>query len=177
MTFLKIGKARRICLAATLNMSLCLTYHNAFGMSRMAYAEVLLKNGTPCFTISQKEEARNGLPRISAIVLTDVSVKPAVEVWSFLLPGAATIPVYAKSCLPYGVAPATAEVKPPKAPPLKTGRMYDVFLNGGPADPSDPTRGYVGKFCLISGISGERKILRIDSDSQAWIDEICPVQK
>ncbi|WP_402719540.1 hypothetical protein [Janthinobacterium rivuli] len=162
-----------ICHKTLLVLTL-LTCMSASATSRMAYAEVALKNGTPCFTISQKEEARNGLPQISAVVLTDVSVKPAVEVWSFLLPGAATIPVHARSCLPYGVAPATAEVKPPKAPPLKTGRMYDVFLNGRPADPSDPTRGYVGKFCLITGISGERKILRIDSDSQAWIDEICP---
>ncbi|MGK5072632.1 hypothetical protein ACQ4W4_06845 [Janthinobacterium sp. ZB1P44] len=183
----------------------------------MADAEVTSINDVPCFSISRKEERRNGQPFLGALSVSDMTVKPTTEIWGFLMTGGKkiplssancilygripasaeaapapelqtgrvyevflngrSIPIHAKSCLLYGVAPATAEVKPPKAPPLKTGRMYDVFLNGRPADPSDPTRGYVGKFCLISGISGERKILRIDSDSQAWIDEICPVRK
>ena len=157
---------RILCLLATL------TSMDAAAWSRMAEAEISSFKGMPCFTISKKEERRNGTPMLGALMVYDISIKPPVEVWSFILPGATPLPMHAKTCYLYGQVPTGAEST--AATMLKTGRMYDVFLNGRPADPSDPTRGYVGKFCLITGISGERKILRIDSDSQAWIDEICP---
>lgn len=41
----------------TLLVLTLLTCMSASATSRMAYAEVQLKNGIPCFTISQKEEA------------------------------------------------------------------------------------------------------------------------
>lgn len=140
--------------------------------SRMAYAEVRMVNSLPCFSISKKEERRNGIPKIGALNLSDLSVKPAIKLWSFIMPVMVTIPVRASSCILYGVAPAGAETRP--APPLQTGRLYDVFLNGRPDDPADPTRGYVGKFCLKAKASGGQELVVVTSDMREWRDEICP---
>lgn len=145
---------------------------NAYAWSRMAYAEVHLVNGMPCFSISKKEERRNGIPQIGALNVSDLSVKPASKIWSFILPGADTIPVHANSCIQYGTAPASAATRP--APPLQTGRLYDVFLNGRPDDPADPTQGYVGKFCLRKMATGSHKLIVVTSDMQEWRDEVCP---
>lgn len=145
---------------------------NACAWSRMAHAEVHLVNGLPCFSISKKEEKRNGTPQIGALNLSDLSVKPAIKIWSFILPGTDTIPVRASSCILYGTAPAGAETR--TAPPLKTGRLYDVFLNGRPDDPADPTQGYVGKFCLAAKAGGGHELVVVTSDTQAWKDEVCP---
>ena len=175
MNFLKIEKARPIFLEMTLTMSLCLTCRDAYPMSRMAEAEISAFKGIPCFTISKKEERRNGTPMLGALMVYDISIKPPVKVWSFILPGATTLPMHAKTCYLYGQVPAGAEST--AATMLKTGRMYSVFLNGRPDDPSDSTRGYKGKFCLIATANGGQQVIPIKRDMQAWIDEICPVQK
>ena len=172
MTFSKIKRARQIFLAAILNTSLYLISHDAYAMSRMADAAVYMVKGLPCFSISRKEERRNGIPQIGALNLSDISVKPATVVWFFIMPVKSRLPVPANSCIRYGTAPAGAETRP--APRLKTGRMYDVFLNGRPDDPSDPTRGYVGKFCLIPKATGGQALVVVTSDMQEWIDEVCP---
>ena len=145
---------------------------NACAWSRMADAEVRLVNGMPCFSISKKEERRNGIPQIGALNVSDLSVKPASTIWSFIMPVTVTLPVRANSCILYGVAPVGAETRP--APPLKIGRMYDVFLNGRPNDPADPTRGYVGKFCLFTKSTGGQGLAVVTSDMQEWKDEVCP---
>jgi hypothetical protein len=49
-----------------------------------------------------------------------------------------------------------------------------VFLNGSPKDPSDPTYGYQGKFCVRTTAAGGQQVIPINSDMQAWIDEVCP---
>lgn len=89
--------------------------------------------------------------------------------------GGRKIPLSSKSCLRYGELPegATTAAGMP-APELRTERVYSIFLNGRPNDPSDPTYGYRGKFCIVTVPSGERKIIAIGSDTQAWKDDICP---
>lgn len=156
----------------TLIMSLCLTYRDAYPMSRMAEAEISSFKGIPCFTISKKEERRNGTPMLGALMVYDISIKPPVEVWSFILPGATTLPMHAKTCYLYGQVPAGAEST--AVTMLKTDRMYSVFLNGRPDDPSDSTYGYKGKFCLITTANSGQQVIPIKRDMQAWIDEICP---
>lgn len=83
----------------TLLTLLLLTSMTSSATSRMAYAEVLSINGIPCFTISRKEEVRKGAPRIGALVLSDVSVKPAIKVWSFIMQGDTTISLSANTCI------------------------------------------------------------------------------
>lgn len=89
--------------------------------------------------------------------------------------GGRKIPLSSKSCLRYGELPegATTAAGMP-APELHTGRVYSIFLNGRPNDPSDPTYGYRGKFCIVILPSGDREIIAIGSDTQAWKDDICP---
>ena len=60
------------------------------------------------------------------------------------------------------------------APELQTGRVYSIFLNGRPNDPSDPTYGYMGKFCIVATATGERNIIAIGSDTPAWRQDSCP---
>lgn len=156
----------------TLIMSLCLTHRDAYPVSRMAEAEITSFKGMPCFTISNREERRNGTPMLGALMVYDISIKPPVEVWSFILPGATTLPMHAKTCYLYGQVPTGAEST--AATMLKTDRMYCVFLNGRPDDPSDSTRGYRGKFCLTNDPAGQQKIIAINSDMQEWRTEICP---
>lgn len=157
---------RILCLLATL------TSTDASAWSRMAEAEISSFKGMPCFTISKKEERRNGTPMLGALMVYDISIKPPVKVWSFILPGATTLPMHAKTCYLYGQVPAEAEST--AATMLKTDRMYSVFLNGRPDDPSDSTRGYRGKFCLTNDAAGQQKIIAINSDMQEWRTEICP---
>lgn len=139
--------------------------------SRMADARVYSINGQPCFTISNKEEARNGVPLLGALSVYDISSKPAEETWSFIFPATITMPMSARSCLLYGHAPAGSEAT--VAIQLQKGRMYSVFLNGRPGDPSDPTYGYKGKFCITSKADGGQQVIVITREMPAWRHEVC----
>ena len=145
---------------------------HACATSRIADADISSVNGTPCFTISQTEEKRNGQPLLGALSISDLSEKPVVGVWSFYMTGGKKVPLSSKSCLRYGDLPQGANGMP--APELQTGRVYSIFLNGRPNDPSDPTYGYMGKFCIVATATGERKIIAIGSDTPAWKQDSCP---
>lgn len=145
---------------------------HARATSRIADAEISSVNGTPCFTISQTEEKRNGQPLLGALSISDLSEKPAVGVWSFYMTGGKKVPLSSKSCLRYGDLPQGANGM--SAPELQTGRVYSIFLNGRPNDPADPTYGYMGKFCIVATSAGERKIIAIGSDTPAWKQNSCP---
>ncbi|MDN2679998.1 MULTISPECIES: hypothetical protein [unclassified Janthinobacterium] len=152
-----------------------LTSMDAAAWSRMAEAEISAFKGIPCFTISKREEHRNGTPMLGALMVYDLSIKPPVEVWSFILPGATPLPMHAKTCHLYGQVPTGAEST--AATMLKTDRMYSVFLNGRPDAPSDSTYGYKGKFCLITTANSGQQVIPITRNMRAWIDEICPANK
>lgn len=147
--------------------------HDALARSRMAKAEIHSVKGLPCFTISEKEERRNGQPYLGALIVSDLTDKPVSEVWGFLMTGGKKVLLTSKSCLLYGNLPPGAYGLP--APALKTGHVYEVFLNGRPKDGSDPTYGYAGKFCVADSMNGMQKIIPVTREMQAWIDETCPV--
>lgn len=140
--------------------------------SRMADARVHAINGQPCFTVSKKEEARNGTPLLGVLTVYDISSKPAEEAWSFIFHGTTTMPIHAKTCFLYGHAPAIAEAT--AAAKLKEGTMYSIFLNGRPDDAADSTYGYKGKFCITVTANGEQQVVPITREMPAWRDEICP---
>ncbi|AYM78445.1 hypothetical protein D9M09_23580 [Janthinobacterium agaricidamnosum] len=158
----------------TLFILLALSSMNGYARSRMADAEVTSVNGVPCFSISKQEERRNGQPFLGALSVSDVTVKPTTEIWGFLMTDDKKIPLSSTNCIPYGNIPAHADAAP--APELKTGRVYEVFLNGRPADPADPTYGYVAKFCLIQQVSAKPRLVVIKSDTQAWMDDTFPAR-
>ncbi len=158
----------------TLCILLAFTSMKSCARSRMADAEVTSINGVPCFSISKQEERRNGQPFLGALSVSDVTVKPTTEIWGFLMTDGKKIPLSSTDCILYGNIPAHADAAP--APELKTGRMYEVFLNGRPADPADPTYGYVAKFCLVQQVSAKPRLVVIKSDTQAWMDDTCPAR-
>ena len=147
---------------------------NSDARSRMADAEVTSVNGVPCFSISKKEERRNGQPFLGALSVSDVTVKPTTEIWGFLMTGGKKITLSSANCILYGNIPAHADAAP--APELKAGRMYEVFLNGRPMDAADPTYGYVAKFCLVQQVSAKPRLVVIKRDTQAWMDDTCPAR-
>ncbi|MDN2695942.1 hypothetical protein O0882_06395 [Janthinobacterium sp. SUN073] len=49
---------------------------DASAWSRIADAHVHSGNGMPCFSITKKEEARNGLPFLGALMVSDMSEVP-----------------------------------------------------------------------------------------------------
>lgn len=57
---------------------------------------------------------------------------------------------------------------------LVPGHFYSIFLNGSPKDPTDPTYGYKGKFCIASKADGGQQVIAITSDMPAWREEVCP---
>ena len=140
----------------------------------MADAEVTSINGVPCFSISKKEERRNGQPFLGALSVSDVTVKPTTEIWGFLMTGGKKIPLSSTNCILYGKTPPNADAEP--APDLKVDRVYEVFLNGRPMDAADPTYGYVAKFCLVQQVSAKPHLVFIQSDTQAWRDDTCPAK-
>lgn len=156
----------------TLFILLAFSSMNSDAHSRMADAEVTSVNGVPCFTISKKEERRNGQPFLGALSVSDVTVKPTTEIWGVLMTGGKKISLSSANCILYGDIPSDAEAPP--VPELKTGRVYEVFLNGRPSDPADPTYGYVAKFCLVQQVSAKPRLIVIKSDTPAWMDNACP---
>ena len=172
VTFSQTEKAKKIYLAAISSVLLSSISLEVSARSRIADAEVSSVDGVPCFTISQKEESRNGQPLLGALSISDLSEKPVVGVWSFYMTGGKKVPLSSKSCLRYGDLPQGANGMP--APELQTGRVYSIFLNGRPNDPADPTYGYMGKFCIVATATGERKIIAIGSDTPAWKQDSCP---
>ncbi len=88
------------------------------------------------------------------------------------MPPEMPLPIRASTCIRYGKLPTGATGM--RAEKLMPGHFYHVFLNGSPKDPSDPTYGYQGKFCVATTAAGGQQIIPINSDMQAWIDEVCP---
>ena len=122
-----------LCLLATL------TSMDASAWSRIADAHVSSVNGIPCFSLTKKEEARNSLPFLGALMVSDMSVQPVKEVWGFSLPPDMALAIRASTCIRYGSMPTGATGM--RAEKLIPGHFYSVFLNGRPKDPSDPSYG------------------------------------
>lgn len=121
---------------------------SACATSRIGEAEVQQQNGVPCFAVSSEEVRRAGAPALSALFVSDLSVKPVAEVWSFsLTPSGRTQPIRPEQCIRYAQTPANSEVG--QTTKLVAGRVYEVFLNAQSTSSTDPTRGYMAKFCLI----------------------------
>ncbi|WP_343606821.1 hypothetical protein [Roseateles sp.] len=166
----------RTCLDATLALALCAALGTACATSRVGDAEVRLQEGQPCFTISAKEAARGPTIRLQAVMVSDVSVSPVAEVWSVLLDAQRLETMSSASCFAYGQAPDGASARPAPAPMLQPGRVYQVYLNIRSSDRSDPTRGYLAKFCLAADPadpSGPRRLMPVLYGTRAWDEGFC----
>jgi len=155
-------------------MAIIAVSNSACVSTRLGEAAVKDQNGVPCFTVTEKEQQRAGVPLLVALDLADVTVttKPVVEIWSFVLPASERAqPMPASACILYGQALPGSDVT--KAPePLQTGRLYEVYLNARPVDTSDPTFGVHAKFCLIAQAGGGVKVHQVIY-KDGWRTEEC----
>lgn len=117
-------------------------------------------NGLPCFTISEREERRNGAPNFDAITVYDSSSKPRARMWTMSMPPSRTFPVLFSMCVPYGgrvqSLPQTAAVA------LETGRVYEVLIDVRAGDTPSQPRGYGARFCLAKQRDGSVMVHHID---------------
>jgi hypothetical protein len=103
-------------------------------------------NGVPCFTISEREERRGGTPNFRAVTVYDPSSKPAAKMWAMSMPRNRTFPVLYSMCIPY--AGRVQALPQTEAAPLKTGRVYEVYIDARVADSPNSPQGYGARFCL-----------------------------
>ncbi|WP_431104157.1 hypothetical protein [Roseateles noduli] len=167
---------RRTCLESSLAIALCASLgalNTACATSRMGDAEVRLLDGQPCFSISAKEAARGPTIRLQAVLISDTSTKPVDRVWSVMLDQQRLPTLSPDSCVAYGQTPEGATSKPTPVPELQSGKVYQVHLNTRSSDSSDPTRGYVGKFCFMPDGANSRRLVPLKPGSREWIDEVC----
>ena len=127
----------------------------------MGDAAVKDENGVPCFTITEKEQRRAGVPLLGSLIVNEETNEQRRDIWLFgLNPPGRTQPMPASACILYGQAPPGAEVTK-AAEPLQTGRLYGVFLHARPVDTTDPTFGYDAKFCLVAQAGGGVKVHQV----------------
>jgi hypothetical protein len=164
---------RRTCLESVLALALCASLNTACATSRMGDAEVRVQDGQPCFTISAKEAARGPTIRLQAMLVSDTSTTPVDRVWSVMLDQQRLPTLTPETCVAYGQTPEGATSKPTPVPELQSGKLYQVHLNTRSSDSSDPTRGYVGKFCFMPDGANGRKLVPLKPGSREWIEEVC----
>ena len=168
MNPLKPQKLLQPLLLLALSAWLC----SACATSRRGEAEVRMEGGKPCFTLTAKEAKRDPGVRLQAVIVSDASSKPVAKAWSMSVDPAQGAPMSNASCIAYGQVPPGAETRTPPAP-LQPDRVYLVYLNGRPSDPSDPTHGYGAKFCLASDGAQGQRLVPLKIGSREWIDEVC----
>lgn len=162
-------RTRRTSLEGAVALALCAALNSACAMSRMGDAEVLEKDGQPCFVVPAKELSRGPNVRVQAVSVGDQSAKPVVTVWKAPIDPPAT-PSSLANCVAYGQLPSRPG--DPPAAELQTGKVYEVYLNGRSSDSSDPTRGYTAKFCFVANGAG-RKLVQVTYPSRAWDEGVC----
>ncbi|WP_431262117.1 hypothetical protein ACQ859_18290 [Roseateles chitinivorans] len=173
MTFSKTPLIGPICLKAVVGVTLSLSLNEGRAMSRLGDAEVRLQDGVPCFTLSAKDAKRDPNVRLSSISVSDASVRPVIDVWRLVFEPGKAVPLLGPGCFAYGQQSEGS--RPATAGELANGIVYDVALNVSPSDSSDPTKGYVAKFCL-AGQGGDRRLVPVRPDTRAWREGRCNQQ-
>jgi hypothetical protein len=141
----------------------CLIVLPAQAARRVGEAEVRAgANGVPCFTISQREEARGGAPDFGSISVT--ASQERLPVWRMTMPRERTFPVAYSMCIPYaGRVPAL-----PQAPalPLESGKVYTVQIDARPGKGAAMPLRYQARFCLARRPDGGTVVRHIGANDQ-----------
>jgi hypothetical protein len=136
---------------------------NALATSRAGEAEIQIRDGIPCFTITRYEFGRtsNGM-LFWGLSISDFSDGEEV-IWGYSWEKE-PVPLPKDTCLNYGVVPDGATIMkqgkhgkslPIIAPPLKLNTVYLLTFNASTGNPSDPTFGYFADFCLQKDKNGD----------------------
>ncbi len=141
--------------------------------SRMADAVVTERDGQPCFALSDQP-----INRVNAAIVDDLSTVPPTSIWVVdidhesgkLLAG----------CVVYGQVFPNQKAGHVPATTLRIGHIYEVGLMAERIDPTDPTQGYVARFCLAPQPGNAKpRVRQIVWNKQAgrWGDEVCGLQQ
>ena len=138
---------------------------NAYAWSRMGEAEVQIRDGVVCFTVTKNEFERSddGILRFHGYILSQFeNGRSWSNVWWFAIEK--SVPWKRGDCIPYGEIPKGAKLDmranvPEKAPLLKKSVMYGLNFNvtGGSA----PTISYGIKFCLKQDDAGALVVKKV----------------
>ena len=130
----------------------CLIVLPAQAARRVGEAEVRSgANGVPCFTISQREQTRGGVPDFASVAVTASEGKNTQ--WRMALPRERTFPVAHSMCIPYaGRVPALPQTP---AAALKEGEVYTVVIEARPGKSAARPLRYQTRFCLARQPAGQ----------------------
>ncbi len=172
MNSLKIRRRQLTCLSSVLGLSVSLVA--CVTDVRMQEAEVREVMGAACFAVGAWGSYRgDSAPRLAALEVYDSAVSPSKIVWSFAYPTGQQQPLSSDICIPYGVTPKGAIVSD-RAEALQPGRVYEVYINARFEDPTNPTFGFVKKFCLKAGPGGSANVVQIAYvDDKGWDSKVC----
>jgi hypothetical protein len=129
-------------------------------------ADVKIRNGIPCFTVTEKYFRRaNGKMAFGGFLIRE---KDKADVWGYYI--LRPVPLLEDSCFLYGALPEDAKIDndrngmplPINAPPLKTNTLYEVGLRAGSLDTTDHIGHYRTEFCLQKDDNGNLIAQRVD---------------
>jgi|GEM_PF-2110769 len=143
-----------LLLSAVFILSGCLFFH------RPAFypAQVLIKNGIPCFSVTDNREARSSPAEISFITVYVVNGEQMSTVWQrFFSLNEPLLKLYPHECLLYGAGEA-------EATELQKGFYYRVNMNGYI---DGINKKYNAYFCLYETLEGKTEIHRAE-----WSDKM-----
>jgi hypothetical protein len=112
---------------------------------RVGEAEVrATANGTPCFTIPEREEQRGGTPNFHSVTVSEGGAGGVA--WAMAMPPDRTFPVTYSMCIPYAgrvqALPQTPAAK------LEPGRSYRVRIEARRGKGAAGPGAYEARFCL-----------------------------
>ena len=123
-------------------------------------------SGLPCFTISERDEQKNGAPNFQAITVYDPSVKPRAKMWTMAMPAHRTFPVLFSMCVPYGGR--VQSLPQTSATALETGKIYEVYIDVRDGDAPNQPRAYAARFCLARQRDGSVTVHHIGAGAHDW---------
>lgn len=106
-------------------------------------------NGVPCFTISEREEQRGGVPDFHSITVSEAGGK---LMWRMAMPRERTFPVMNSMCIPYGGRVQALPQTP--AAVLAPGKAYLVQIEARPGRKASTPLRYQARFCLVKKNGG-----------------------
>jgi hypothetical protein len=112
------------------------------------------KGGVPCFTISEAEERRGGVPDFQSISVADAGAG-GKAMWNMAMTAARTFGVSFRMCIPYAGRLTVLPQTP--AAPLQPGQPYDVTIEARAPQRGSP-RHYHARFCLSAQASGHPRL-------------------
>lgn len=106
-------------------------------------------NGVPCFTISEREEQRGGVPDFQSVTVSEAGGK---LMWRMAMPRERTFPVMNSMCIPYGGRVQALPQTPAAA--LAPGKAYLVQIEARPGRKVSTPLRYQARFCLVKKPGG-----------------------